>query len=139
MPHAPCGMRWIVLPENLEVKKKNGREHLVPKWAGAIPCSVTESRLQGSVNRRSHQLAPSVHVCPLSFREKSDLGSGVEGLCLPEKSIEESVGGKEPLLYGTEGCENPKVFGILKASALEPRSIVMSCAIRAIGRTGAAF
>jgi hypothetical protein len=75
----------------------------------------------------------------LSFREKSDLGSGVEGLCLPEKSIEESVGGKELLLYGTEGCENPKVFGILKASALEPRSIVMSCAIRAIGRTGAAF
>jgi hypothetical protein len=30
MPHAPCGMRWIVLPENLEVKKKKRKGTLGP-------------------------------------------------------------------------------------------------------------
>jgi hypothetical protein len=43
MPHAPCGMRWIVLPENLGVKKKNGkkgREYLVPSGLAQFPAQL---------------------------------------------------------------------------------------------------
>jgi hypothetical protein len=37
MPHAPCGMRWIVLPENLGVKKKTeGNTWSLVGWRNSL-------------------------------------------------------------------------------------------------------